>query len=135
MKSVSVRIAIWSAAVLAGSLLAFLLIARILTALYQSPPRDAMLAYNRIALREAVHIYESQGRQALSAYLQEINRPRGMQLYLTDSRGHDLVSGDDDGLSVEKLAGVHVEQMPGPDQSAGGLRRLGESCGWSENGI
>jgi two-component system sensor histidine kinase CpxA len=118
MKSVSIRIALWSAAVLAGSFVAFLLIAGILNALSQSPPRDAMASFNKLALREAVHIYETQGPKALSSYLQVMNRPHGMQLYVTDAQGRDLVSGEDRSAMLRSTLGKYrttqaVKRTPG----------------------
>jgi two-component system sensor histidine kinase CpxA len=95
MKSVSVKIALWSATVLAASFVIFLLIARILTAFSQAPPMDAMESFNKMALREAVRVYETQGSQALSSFLEHTHRPRGMHFYLTDAQGRDLASGDD----------------------------------------
>jgi two-component system sensor histidine kinase CpxA len=95
MKSVSVKIALWSATVLAASFVIFLLIARILASFSQAPPLDAMESFNKMALREAVQVYETQGSQALSAFLEQTHRPRGMHFYLTDTQGRDLASGED----------------------------------------
>src|SRR5438552_544717 len=54
-------------------------------------------------LEEARQIYESEGPTRLSAHLQQVDKILGGYRYLTDTRGKDVISGEDHSALLEKL--------------------------------
>lgn len=94
MKSVYVKILLWSFATLLVSLLAFSLVTRFveMRAVGKGGP---MARIDAMVLRDAIESYESGGSPKLAAYLGRINLALGQARYVTDPKGRDIVTGAD----------------------------------------
>jgi len=92
MKSISLKVTIWSVAALAISLAVFLLIGA--SVIGKSTTED-LTQVNRQLLRLALAVYHSDGRAGLVRYMRELNQPGGTQYSICDASGHDLETGED----------------------------------------
>ena len=94
MRSVYVKILLWSLGTLAVSLVAFVLVSRfiVLGGNGRGSPFERL---NALQLADAKKAFEEGGAQELSARLARISSFLPGQYYLTDALGKDLVSGED----------------------------------------
>ena len=92
MKSISLKVTIWSVAALAISLAVFLLIAA--NVIGKSTIENLTQA-NQQLFHYALAVYHSDGRTGLSRYMQELNQSGGTQYSICDASGHDLETGED----------------------------------------
>ena len=92
MKSISIKITIWSVAALLISLVMFAVVG---SSVMGKTVGESITFFNQILLQQATSAYESGGSSQLSHYLRQLNRPNGMQFHLTDASGRDLATGED----------------------------------------
>ena len=94
MRSVYARIMLWCFATLLISLQAFSIVSRVVEtrAMGNGGP---MARFDSLVLKEAVEAYETGGAGTLKDYLQRADSITGMQRYLSDPTGKDLVDGAD----------------------------------------
>jgi len=92
VKSISIKVTVWSVAALLISLAVFIVVAN--NVANRSTRQDFAL-FNRVFLQEAVSAYQSGGQSQLSNFLGELNRPGGAEFHLTDVQGRDLATGED----------------------------------------
>src|SRR5690348_423769 len=92
MKSVSVKIIVWSVLALLISLTAFVVVGN---RVFTKAATDSFSQFNRVFFREAIDAYRNGGPAKLSAYLGELNHQQGIQFHLADAEGHDVISGED----------------------------------------
>ena len=102
MKSISIKITIWSVAALLISLVMFAVVG---SSVMGKTVGESITFFNQILLQQATSAYESGGSSQLSHYLQQLNRPNGMQFHLTDARGRDLATGQDYSALVRDTIG------------------------------
>jgi two-component system sensor histidine kinase CpxA len=101
MKSISLKVTIWSVAALVISLAVFFFIGD--NVLGKSAAQN-FAQVNRQLFRLALTAYDSDGSEGLARYMQELNQPGGTQYSICDASGHDLETGEDH----SKLIGVSV---------------------------
>lgn len=93
MRSLTVKILVWFLAVMLVTAVGFVLTtARVM----QRPQRQHL--FGRLLdfqAREAVHTYETTGRQGLAAFLNRAEEAFNAQAALTDAGGRDLLTGED----------------------------------------
>jgi len=92
MKSISAKVAIWSAAALFVSLVFFAVATQ---SIMRRGAEDSFAQFNRVFFRQAIESYQHGGSAELAQLLSDLNRPHGMQFHLTDRRGRDLATGED----------------------------------------
>ena len=92
MKSISAKVAIWSAVALFVSL-AFFVVAT--QSIMRRGAEDSFAQFNKVFFRQAIESYQHGGAAELAQLLGDLNRPHGMQFHLTDRRGRDLATGED----------------------------------------
>jgi len=92
MKTISLKVTIWSVAALVISLAAFLFIGNSVIG------KSATQNFNQVngqLFRLALAAYHADGRAGLARYMQELNQPGGTQYSICDASGHDLETGED----------------------------------------
>ena len=87
MKSISAKIILWSIGALLISLGVFLLVAQIVLG---RTVFEGLARFNDFQLQQAREIYRGGGAEALSRYLDTLNRSIGMEYHLIDAGGKDL---------------------------------------------
>jgi len=102
MKSISMKVTIWSLAALALALACFILIGNFV---FGRSATQNFTQFNQVLFRDAIVKYESGGQQELSSSIRELNRGGQVQVHLTDSQGHDLASGEDRSEIVRSTVG------------------------------
>src|ERR1017187_9520337 len=92
MKTISLKVTIWSVAALVISLAAFLFIGdRVMG-------KAATQNFNQVngqLFRLALAVYHLDGKVGLARYMRELNQPGGTQYSICDASGHDLETGED----------------------------------------
>jgi two-component system sensor histidine kinase CpxA len=101
MKTISLKVTVWSVAVLVISLAAFLFIG---DSIIRKSGAQNFTQINRQMFRLALAVYHSDGRAGLAHYMQQLNEPGGTQYSICDASGHDLETGED----RSELIGVSV---------------------------
>jgi signal transduction histidine kinase len=94
MKSVYFRILVWFLGTVTLSMLAFIFVSRYIT--YRSGgvgPTGPEL--NAMVFQESIRAYESGGSPGLATRLQQLHKFIPGEHYLTNTQGHDLVTGED----------------------------------------
>ena len=104
MKSISLKVTVWSVAALILSLAAFLLIG---DSVVGRSANQNFTQFNHVLFRQAIAAYRAGGANGLSSFLRELNRPGAVQFYLCDSRGRDLEHGADLSALVQETVGSH----------------------------
>jgi two-component system sensor histidine kinase CpxA len=108
MKSISLKVTIWSVAALAISLAVFLFIG---DSVIGKSAAQNFTQVNQQLFRHALAVYDSDGRAGLARYMRELNQPAGTQYRISDASGHDLETGEDHseliGVSVGKGRPYH----------------------------
>ena len=102
MRSIPAKVTLWSVAALVASLAVFIVVSN--NAVTTSMRAD-FEQFSKVFFHEAVSRYRAEGSDSLSRFLQEVNRPGGLQFYLTDSQGRDLASGADRSESIRQTLG------------------------------
>jgi signal transduction histidine kinase len=94
MRSILVKISLWFFATLVGTLIAFYVIAFLIT---PGPPRrnDMFARTLSSQVEEARWCYETGGVPSLKAYLDRLHKSFPNDHFLLDSKGRDLVTGED----------------------------------------
>ena len=92
MRSIRLKILIWSVSMLVLSLLAFVWISHSIVGTVLVDTFERMEAYK---LQQARTAYERGGPPELANHLDEMHRVLGGDTYLTDSTGRDLANGRD----------------------------------------
>jgi signal transduction histidine kinase len=119
VKSISLKVTIWSVAALAISLAVFLSIG---DNVIGKSTAEIFTQANQQLFRYALAVYHSDGRAGLVRYMRELNQLGGTQYSLSDASGHDLETGEDHsvliGASVGKARPFHGEH----DRFTMGLR-------------
>lgn len=104
MKSISVKVTIWSLAALLVSLAVFIVVAN---SVMGKSINDSITQFNRFFFHQAVSVYRAGGPAALARYTEELNRSGAVQYYLTDPQGRDLATGEDRSEMVRDTIGQH----------------------------
>lgn len=104
MKSISLKVTVWSVAALVLSLAAFIFIGN--SVIGRSATQN-FTQFNHVLFRQAIAAYQARGANGLSSYLHELNRPGAVQFYMCDSRGRDLERGADLSALVQETVGSH----------------------------
>ena len=104
MKSISLKVTVWSVAALVLSLAAFIFIGD--SVIGRSAAQN-FTQFNHVLFRQAIAAYQAGGANGLSSYLHELNRPGAVQFYMCDSRGRDLERGADLSALVQETVGSH----------------------------
>ena len=92
MKSISLKITVWSVAALAISLAAFFFVGN--SVMGKSSVNNFTLM-NQVLFRQAIEAYQAGGSTKLDNYMQDLNRSPGIRFRMSDTSGHDLVTGED----------------------------------------
>jgi two-component system sensor histidine kinase CpxA len=104
VKSISLKVTVWSVAALVLSLAAFIFIGD--SVIGRSAAQN-FTQFNHVLFRQAIAAYQAGGANGLSSYLHELNRPGAVQFYMCDSRGRDLERGADLSALVQETVGSH----------------------------
>ena len=102
MRSIRVKILIWSLSMLVLSLIAFVWISHFVVGTAQAEAFVRMEVYK---FQQARAAYERGGPPELASRLDEMHRVLGSDTYLTDSAGKDLVNGRDRSGLVGNMGG------------------------------
>jgi len=92
MKTISLKVTIWSVAALVISLAAFLFIGN--SVMGKSSAQN-FTQVNRQLFRLALAAYHADERPGLARYMKDLNQPGGTQYSICDASGRDLVTGED----------------------------------------
>ncbi|MDR3734637.1 MAG: HAMP domain-containing sensor histidine kinase [Acidobacteriaceae bacterium] len=92
MKSISLKITIWSVAALAISLAVFFSIGDSIMA---KSAVENFNQVNQVLFRQAIEAYQTGGSTKLGNYMHDLNRSPGIRFRISDASGHDLVTGED----------------------------------------
>jgi signal transduction histidine kinase len=92
VKSISIKVTVWSVAALLISLAVFIVVANNVS---NRSTREDFAQFSRVFFQEAVSAYQTGGASQLSLFLAKLNRPGGAEFHLTDGRGRDLATGED----------------------------------------
>ena len=93
VRSIFTKIVVWAVATVVMSLVGFLVTSTLISVRIAGRTPAARLG--TMFLEDARRAYVEGGPEELDAYLRRLNRYTDAEYYLTDSRGIDLVSGDD----------------------------------------
>jgi len=104
LRSVTARILVWSLSTLVLALFAF---SRISQSIIAKALEPVFVRIDEFYLDQARTAYEHGGPAELAGYLAELRRFRGPSLYLTDSAGRDLVTGQNRSALLADSARVH----------------------------
>jgi two-component system sensor histidine kinase CpxA len=119
VKSISLKVTIWSVAALAISLAVFLLIA---TSVIGKSTIENFTQANQQLFRYALVVYHSDGKTGLSRYMMELNQLGGTHYSICDAFGHDLVSGEDHSKLIRVSVGKERPYRGEHNQLTMGLR-------------
>lgn len=92
MKSISLKVTIWSVIALALSLAAFINIG---DRVIGKTAGQNFAQLNQVLFHQAIEAYRAGGSQGLERYLSELNRRPEFRCRLLDGSGRDLISGED----------------------------------------
>jgi signal transduction histidine kinase len=102
MESVYVRILVWFLSTVAFSLLAFIFVSGYIT--YKSGgERPTGPELNAMVFQESIQAYESGGPQGLATRLQQLHKFIPGEHYLANTKGHDLITGEDRSLLLSSI--------------------------------
>jgi len=102
MKTISLKITIWSVAALVISLAAFPLIGN---SINRKSGSQNITQVNRQLFRLALAVYHSDGKAGLAHFMRELNESGGTQYSMCDASGHDLETGEDHSELIGVSAG------------------------------
>ena len=119
MKSISLKVTIWSVAALAISLAVFLLIA---ASVIGKSTIENLTQANQQLFRYALAVYHSDGKAGLARYMRELNQSGGTHYSISDASGYDLESGEDHSKLIRVSVGKDRPYHGEHDQLTMGLR-------------
>jgi two-component system sensor histidine kinase CpxA len=119
MKSISLKVTIWSVAALAISLAVFLLIG---ASVIGKSTTDNLAQANQQLFRYALAVYHADGKAGLVRYIRELNQSGGMQYSICDASGYDLESGEDHSKLIRVSVGKDRPYRGEHNQLTMGLR-------------
>ena len=119
MRSISLKVTIWSVAALAISLAVFLLIAA--NVIGKSTTENLTQA-NQQLFRYALAVYHSDGKAGLARYMRELNQSGGTHYSISDASGYDLESGADHSKLIRVSVGKDRPYRGEHNQLTMGLR-------------
>ena len=133
MKSISIKVTMWSVAALVVSLAVFLFIG---DKVIGKSAGENLTQVNQMLLHGAIDALRAGGSQGLERYMQELNRYGTTRYQMSDASGHDLVTGGDDSEMVRVTVGagrpfyrVHGRMIVGLQSEDGRYIWLGTSIG------
>jgi signal transduction histidine kinase len=119
VRSISLKVTIWSVAALAISLAVFLLIA---TSVIGKSTIENFTQANQQLFRYALAVYHSDGKVGLARYMRELNQPAGTHYSICDASGYDLESGEDYSKLIRVSVGKERPYRGEHNQLTVGLR-------------
>jgi hypothetical protein len=119
VKSISLKVTIWSVAALAISLAVFLLIGA--NVIGKSTTENFTHA-NQQLFRYALTVYHADGKEGLARYMQELNQPGETHYSICNASGHDLESGEDHSELIKVSVGKERPYRGEHNQLTMGLR-------------
>ena len=119
MKSISLKVTIWSVAALAISLAVFLLIG---DSVIGKSAGENFTQVNQVLFRQAIEAYQSGGPAKLDSYMHDLNRRVGIRFHISDASGHDLVTGEDHSKLIRASVGKERPYRGEHNQLTMGLR-------------
>ena len=102
MKSISIKVTIWSVAALVVSLAVFLFIG---DRVMGKSAGENLTQVNQMLLHQAINALQTGGPQGLERYMQELNRYGTTQYHISDATGRDMVTGGNDSQMVRATVG------------------------------
>ena len=133
MKSISIKVTIWSVAALVVSLAIFLFIG---DRVIGKSAGENLTQVNQMLLHQAVNALHAGGSQGLERYMQELNRYGTTRYQMSDASGRDMVTGGDDSEMIRVTVGsgtpfyrVHGQMTMGLRSEDGRYIWLGTSVG------
>jgi len=102
MKSISIKVTIWSVAALVVSLAVFLSIG---DRVIGKSAGENLNQVNQMLLHQAINALHDGGSEGLERYMRELNRYGTTRYHMSDARGRDMVTGDDDSKMVRATIG------------------------------
>jgi signal transduction histidine kinase len=119
MKSISLKVTIWSVAALVISLAGFRFISD--SVIGKSVTQNFTQA-NQQLFRQALAVYHSDGGAGLARYMRELNQSGGTQYSISDASGHDLETGEDHSKLIRVSVGKERPYRGEHNQLTMGLR-------------
>ena len=119
MKSISLKITIWSVAALAISLAVFLLIG---ASVIGKSTTENLTQANQQLFRYALAVYHADGTVGLVRYMRELNQSGGAQYSICDASGRDLETGEDHSKLIRVSVGKERPYRGEHNQLTMGLR-------------
>ena len=119
MKSISLKVTIWSVAALAISLAVFLLIT--INVIGKST-NETLTQANQQLFRYALAVYHLDGKAGLARYMRELNQSGCTHYSISDASGSDLESGEDHSKLIRVSVGEDRPYRGEHDQLTMGLR-------------
>ena len=127
MRSISLKVTIWSVAALAISLAVFLLIG---ANVIGKTTTENLTQANQQLFRIALAVYHADGKAGLVRYMRELNQSGSMQYSICDTSGYDLESGENHSKLIEVTVGKERPYRGEHDQLTMGLRSEQEGYVW-----
>jgi two-component system sensor histidine kinase CpxA len=119
MKSISLKVTIWSVAALAISLAVFLLIG---ASVIGKSTTENLTQANQQLFRYALAVYHADGTVGLVRYMRELNQSGGAQYSICDASGRDLETGEDHSKLIRVSVGKERPYRGEHNQLTMGLR-------------
>ena len=119
MKSISIKVTIWSVAALAISLAVFLLIG---ASVIGKSTTENLTQANQQLFRIALAVYHADGKAGLVRYMRELNQSGGTHYSISDASGHDIESGEDHSKLIRVSVGKDRPYHGEHDHLTMGLR-------------
>jgi len=132
MKTISLKVTIWSVAALVISLAAFVFLG---DSVIRKSATQNFTQVNRQLFRLAIAVYHSDGRAGLARYMQELNQPGGTQYSLCDASGHDLATGEDHSELIRVSVGKERPYRGEHNRLTMGLRSDEGSYIWLQTSV
>ncbi len=99
MKTISLKVTIWSVAALVISLAAFLFIG---DSVMGKSAAENITQINQVLFRQAIEAYQSGGSTKLDNYMHDLNQHSRIRFRISDASAHDLVTGEDNSDLVQR---------------------------------
>lgn len=99
MKTISLKVTIWSVAALVISLAAFLFIG---DSVMGKSAAENIAQINQVLFRQAIEAYQSGGSTKLDNYMHDLNQHSRIRFRIADASAHDLVTGEDNSDLVQR---------------------------------
>jgi len=102
LKSISLKVTVWSVAASVISLAVFILIGNVVIG---KSAGENFSQVNRVLFQQASAAYRSGGPDGLRKYMRSLNQLEGTSYVFADASGRDLVTGNDDSALVRATVG------------------------------